>query len=259
MQRIGIIKGRGPSLGRRTVAFILFAWVPLLLFATLEGYAIGSTPRASFLLDFATYARFFIGVPLLFAAEIVVGPRIRAAGLRFIESGIVQLSDHPAFLAATARARRRRDAALPELLFLVAALFGAWFLTIEQLGGLDATTWHAVLTPTGSHLLPGGTMVSLRRYTISAILSTTVALAADHLGRFSLGRVPATTESDRHSLRHVRGPRVPGGRSCVAIDLSLRAELRVCSGDRVSRAVRKHGYCDIAHDGPHLVCVFGFR
>jgi hypothetical protein len=156
MQRIGVIKGRGPSLGRRTVAFVLFAWVPLLLFATHEGYALGPTPRASFLLDFATYARLFIGVPLLFAAEVVVGPRIRAAGLRFVESGIVNSADHSAFLAAAARARRRRDAVLPEILSLVAALFGAWFLTIEQLGGLDTTTWHAVLTPTGSHLLPAG-------------------------------------------------------------------------------------------------------
>ncbi len=156
MQRIGVIKGMGPSLGRRTIAFIFVAWVPLLLFASLEGYAIGPTPRSSLLLDFATYARFFIAVPLIFAAETVVGPRIRAAGLRFVQSGIVQLADRPAFHAAAAHAQRRRDAVLPEVLFLVAALFGAWFLTIEQLGGVGATTWHTIQTPAGLHLLPAG-------------------------------------------------------------------------------------------------------
>ena len=156
MQRIGIIKGRGPSIGRRTVAFIFIAWVPMLLFATLEGHAIGPAPRSSFLLDFATYARFFIGVPLIFAAESLVGPRVRLAGLRFVQARIVQSEDHSAFLAAAARARQRRDAVLPEVLFLVVALVGASFLTLEQLGGLATTTWHTVRTPTGLHLSPAG-------------------------------------------------------------------------------------------------------
>jgi hypothetical protein len=129
MQRVGIIKGRGPSIGRRVLAFIAVTWLPLLIFTSIEGHAIGATPRASFLLDFATYARFFVAVPLIFAAETIVGPRILAAGLRFIQSDIVQPADHPAFHAAALHARSRRDAALPEILFLVAALLGAWFLT----------------------------------------------------------------------------------------------------------------------------------
>jgi len=156
MQRIGVIQGSGPSIGRRSVAFIAIAWVPLLLFTSLEGHAIGPTPRSSFLLDFATYARFFIAVPLIFAAESVVGPRIRASGIRFIRSGIVRPEDHPAFLQAAARAGRRRDAVLPEVLFLLVSLVGAWFLTIEQLGGLDTTTWHTVITPAGLHISPAG-------------------------------------------------------------------------------------------------------
>lgn len=156
MQRLGIIKGNGPSIGRRSIAFIIVAWVPLLLFATLEGHAIGPTPRSSFLLDFATHARFFVAVPLIFAAEIVVGPRIRAAGIRFLRSAIVQEEDRPAFLAAVARTRRRRDAVLPEVLFLIGALVGAWFLTIEQLGGVHTTTWHTVQSITGLYLSPAG-------------------------------------------------------------------------------------------------------
>jgi hypothetical protein len=156
MQRIGVIRGGGPSIGRRTVAFLVIAWVPLLVFASLEGHAIGPTPRSSFLLDFATYVRFFIAVPLIFAAEVVVGPRIRAAGIRFIRGGIVRAEDRAAFLAAAVRVRRRRDAVLPEVLFLVVALVGAWFARIEQLGGVSTTTWHTVQTATGLHLSPAG-------------------------------------------------------------------------------------------------------
>jgi hypothetical protein len=121
MQRVGIIRGRGPSIERRIVAFLAVTWLPLLIFTTIEGHAIGPTPRASFLLDFATYARFFVALPLIFAAEVLVGPRIRAAGLQFIQSDMVSAEDHPAFHAAAIRAQRRRDAVLPEILFLVAA------------------------------------------------------------------------------------------------------------------------------------------
>ena len=156
MQRVGVIRGKGPSIGRRSIAFIVVAWVPMLLFASLEGHAIGPTPRESLLLDFATYARFFIAVPLIFTAESVVGPRILSAGLRLVQGGIVQSEDHPAFLAAAARARQRRDAVLPEVLFLLVALVGAWFATIEQLGRLSTTTWHTVITPAGLHISPAG-------------------------------------------------------------------------------------------------------
>ncbi len=90
MQRVGVIKGAGPSVGRRSVAFIAITWLPLLVLTALEGHALGPTPRSAFLLDFATYARFFLGVPLIFAAEKVVGPRVRAAGLRFIQAGIIR-------------------------------------------------------------------------------------------------------------------------------------------------------------------------
>ena len=57
MQRVGLIVGEGPSVGRRIVAFLLITWFPLLVFSLLEGRAIGATPRGSFLLDFAGVER----------------------------------------------------------------------------------------------------------------------------------------------------------------------------------------------------------
>jgi hypothetical protein len=144
MQRVGLIKGNGPSIVRRSLAFIGVTWFPLFVLATLEGHAIGPTPRLAFLLDFASYARFLIAVPLIFAAEAIVGPRIRAAGLRFLQADIVSQADDGAFAAAVARVRRRRDAVAPELLSVLAAGIGAWFVTVEQLGGLSNVSWHGV-------------------------------------------------------------------------------------------------------------------
>jgi hypothetical protein len=142
MQRLGIIKGAGPSVMRRSVVFIAITWVPLLFFAALEGYALGPSPRSSLLLDFATYARLFLAVPLIFAAEVVVGPRMRSAGLRFLHANIVRPESYPEFAAAVARVQRRREAHLPEVAFIVIALLGARWLSLEQVTGLGATTWH---------------------------------------------------------------------------------------------------------------------
>lgn len=154
MQRIGIIEGAGPSVGRRSLAFILVTWVPLFLLSLWQGTAIGATPRASLLLDFATYARLFIAVPLIFAAESLAGPRLRAAGLRFIEGGLVRPESHADFHGAVARVRRRRESWSPELIFLVFAAFGAWFLSLEQLTGIGDR--EANWAGNAAGLLPAG-------------------------------------------------------------------------------------------------------
>lgn len=162
MQRIGVIRGQGPSVERRCLIFIAITWVPMLLFAALQGHAIGPTPRESFLLDFATYARLFLAVPLIFAAEVVVGPRLRAAGLRFLEGDIVRPESLPDFAAAVARVVRRREAVLPELVFLIVAFFTAWLVSVEQIAGLGSTSWHTVF-------VGGQTRFSLAGYGTSSL------------------------------------------------------------------------------------------
>lgn len=143
MQRVGLVRGDTPSILRRTVGFLLIAWVPLLLLSWFEGKALGPTPRDSFLLDFATYARFFLAVPLIFLAEVVAGPRLRAAGLHFIEGGFVQPQDMPAVEDSILRAARRREALLPELIMVAVAVIGSWNLTMESISGPTAvTSWR---------------------------------------------------------------------------------------------------------------------
>ena len=146
MQRIGLIQGAGPSIGRRVIGFLLITWVPLLIFSLIEGRALGPTPKESFLLDLATYARFFLAVPLIFLAEVVAGPRLRAAGLHFFQGNFVRPEDLPVVEAAIVRAARRREALLPELIMLGIALLGAWYLTLETLTvGTATASWHFVM------------------------------------------------------------------------------------------------------------------
>jgi hypothetical protein len=157
MQRIGLIRGAGPSIGRRVIGFLLITWVPLLLFSLIEGRALGPTPRESLLLDFAAYARFFLAVPLIFMAEVVAGPRLRAAGLHFVQANFVRPEDLPAVEAAILRAARRREALLPELIMLGIALFGAWYLTVETWsGGTTTATWTSAAVKGGTGLSLAG-------------------------------------------------------------------------------------------------------
>ena len=155
MQRMGLIRGEDPSVRRRVVVFLAVTWLPLLIFAVWEGLAIGPTSRESFLLDFATFARFLIAVPLLVVAEVVIGPRMTSAGLQFVRAGLVRPADYPAFEQAIRRVVRWRESLWAELVLLGMALVGAWTLTTESLYGSTTASWQNAVgaTDQGSRLV----------------------------------------------------------------------------------------------------------
>ena len=154
MQRIGVIKG-GPSILRRIVFFLALTWFPLLILSSLEGLALGPTPEESFLLDFASYSRFFVAFPMYIIAEIIIGPRLTIAGLHFIRSGLVREDEYPAFDAAVEKVESRREARLPELIILGIAVLGAWSMTAAFYAG-QGTSWHIIRTESGIRLSMAG-------------------------------------------------------------------------------------------------------
>lgn len=133
----------------RIIGFLLITWVPLFLFALLEGRALAATPKESFLLDFGTYARFFLAVPLLIVAELIIGSRLRQAGLQFVHGGFVRPDDYSAFAKAVAAVAKGRDSLWAELIILGLALIGPWWFTTDALTeGLS--TWRAPTHATSS-------------------------------------------------------------------------------------------------------------
>jgi hypothetical protein len=147
LQRLGLICGDDPAIPKRIATFVLITWAPLLVLSLVDGYALGPTPRQSFLLDFATYARFFVAGPLLFLAELTVGPRMRGAAAHFLHAGMVRLDDAAAFDRAIARALRRRDSVWGELIVLGLALAWPWMLSPDAFyrGHADgAASWTVV-------------------------------------------------------------------------------------------------------------------
>ena len=108
-------------------------------------------------MDFGTYTRFFLGVPILILAESVIGPRLRAAGIQFMEGGFVRSEDYPAFNQAVLRVGRWRESKWAELFILVAALAGAWGFTTETMYGEEGlATWRA-----STHVTSNGQALSL--------------------------------------------------------------------------------------------------
>lgn len=151
MQRIGWVRGEDLMIRTRMIGFIILTWLPMFLFALLEGRALGPTPRESLLLDFTTYARFFIAMPILIAAEAVVGPRLRMAALHIVEGGFIAPCDYQAFDRAVARVIKWRDSHWPEFVLMAIAVAGASTLTVETLHQGKAATWYAVQ----GHVIPG--------------------------------------------------------------------------------------------------------
>jgi hypothetical protein len=142
VQRLALRLGLKLTVRVRIVGFLLITWVPLLLFALLEGRALGASPKESFLQDFGTYARFFLAVPLLIVAELVVGPRLREAGLQFVHGGFIRPEDHAAFDQAIARAAKWRESLWAELIILGVAVIGSWTFTPETVYGEGLATWR---------------------------------------------------------------------------------------------------------------------
>lgn len=149
-QNIATKWGLSHSIGFRILVFLGITWIPLVLLAVVEGRALGASPQESLLLDFSTYARFFLAVPLLIVAELVVGPRLRAAGLQFLEGGFVRQEDLPAFERAIARVARLRESAGFEAMIVVLALLGAWGFTTETVYAEGLATWRSTTQVTAA-------------------------------------------------------------------------------------------------------------
>ena len=137
------------SVVRSIVVLLLITWVPMCLFAIVQGSALSGTPRGSFLLDLATYARFFVGIPVLVFAENMIGARLRQAGMQFVRDGLVRAEDYPAFEQAVASLAKRRESAVATIVIAALAVFGSWNLTLETATGVDNVGWQSVVLPEG--------------------------------------------------------------------------------------------------------------
>ena len=142
---------------RQRILFIsLFAWLPLLGLASLEGHLFEGATTVPFLLDLEVHVRFLVAIPLLIAAELVVHQRLRPVVRQFLERRLVPESKIPQFRAAIDSSIRLRNSVVAELL-LIAFVYGVGVLIIwRHYVALDAMTWYASPSPEGTKLSLAG-------------------------------------------------------------------------------------------------------
>jgi hypothetical protein len=132
-----------PNIGGRIAMLFALTWVPLGCLSALQGVLFGPKVSLPLLYDFSMYGRYFVGLPLLVIAEVVIDPRIRRVVTTFDKSGLIGPEARPRYHAALEGIRRLRDSRLAELLLLVLASL-PWFMLVDQQEWISQglTTWH---------------------------------------------------------------------------------------------------------------------
>jgi hypothetical protein len=97
MKRLRLIRPEfGAASARTAISLAALTWLPLLVFSSIEGLALGGA-RIPFLYDLAAHARFLVAVPILVLAEIPIGRRLRKVAKRFLDAGLVRDEERKRF------------------------------------------------------------------------------------------------------------------------------------------------------------------
>ncbi|HWB30385.1 MAG TPA: hypothetical protein VG736_07780 [Vicinamibacterales bacterium] len=152
-EKAGLIRPQTWDLHRRLPFVVAIAWLPLPILAALHG---GWPDVRAVLADYRVWARVFIAVPLLLVGQIVMDIRFRDMALHFADANLVGRDALDRFVAIMRRARRLRDAKLPELIIAIAVYAEAGYLSMSKAWVL--TSWSidagsGALTPAGSFSL----------------------------------------------------------------------------------------------------------
>jgi hypothetical protein len=144
-------------LRRRVLVISLLAWLPLAVLAALEGRLLPGTTVVPFLLDVEVHVRYLVAVPLMIVAELVVHQRMRGVLLQFQGRKLVPEAARMQFDAAVSSVVRLRNS-IPAEILIIAFVYGVgMFVVWRNYMALDADTWYATTSATGSQLSLAGT------------------------------------------------------------------------------------------------------
>jgi hypothetical protein len=131
-----------PNIRGRIAMLLILTWVPLACLSALEGVLFGHNVSLPLLYDFSIYGRFFLALPLIIIAEVVIDPKIRHVVTTFDESGLIGTAALARYHSALERISRLRDSGMAELLLLVFASLPIFMLDQEEWISQQFTTWH---------------------------------------------------------------------------------------------------------------------
>jgi len=128
----------------RGLVFALIAWGPMAIWSVVSGNAQDPQSKLRFFYDFAAYAQFWIGMPLLSLAQTLIGRRIAKSVSYIADSGILPAESLDSFSRAIAQSQRLVRSKWIEIAALAASFIPPWFwLSQEFTNGIS--TWHALV------------------------------------------------------------------------------------------------------------------
>lgn len=116
----------GLGLKRRALFFALLTWLPLAIWAFLQGHALPSAEGEPLLAHFGVNVRCLVAIPLMILAEGMTLKATVKMAKQFVRNGIVTETQQGQFMALLHEAARRRDSSLPWVIVL--ALTVMWVL-----------------------------------------------------------------------------------------------------------------------------------
>lgn len=132
----------------RAVIFVAVAWgVPLIL-TIATGTALGPLQARPFLLDPGAFARFFLAIGLLVLAETQIENHLREVVRQLFDGQLLAAGAWTAAKSAVAKALKRRNSSLAELVCFLLAVLASWFL-VTNIASDAPPSWAVAITDSG--------------------------------------------------------------------------------------------------------------
>ena len=137
---MGLITGTELHAGRRAVLFAALAYVPTLLLALLQGYALGEQHQRALLFDFGAYAT-VVAIAAFVLMEQSSDWRMRVMMHKFVAQDLLTPAERPRIEQARQAMERRTGAWWAEAVLLVAAYVLAYRWQFGVAQRIDGGTW----------------------------------------------------------------------------------------------------------------------
>jgi len=144
--------------GILALAGICFAWIPLLIFSTMDGtlYSGASMP---FIKDVAMHARILIALPILILIRSVISVKT-AAAVKYMTESLLDPEEQHKMLSVTLPKMRKLACSSMTEIILILIVAGSVFSLIQSGAYAElmskSTTWKFIIAGEGNVLSPAG-------------------------------------------------------------------------------------------------------
>lgn len=140
-RRLGLVPRHGLGVVRRAVILALVTWLPMAVWALLEGRALPGRTGEPLLQHFGIHVRCLVAIPLFIIGEATSYGVATQFLRRLLAGGFVTKADMPRLEGILAQAIRLRNGWLPWV--VVASLVIGWAVWGPTLSGADDLNWAA--------------------------------------------------------------------------------------------------------------------